>query len=192
MFVGFALLSFHARVYGKLARRPATSRHRCWWRPFSAGPTGEKPAGWPRVPAPALWPLGRGVFLRRSPPLVLIQAAWPVLPIPVHLDRTTTEIQGWPELGKKAGQMHSQMPNPENTFIAGLRYQTASELAFYVPGPAPGPSPSTNGNGPKRLRLLVGPTTTCGERMRWWSPITPTVGKRACSRSLTGSSRPWR
>jgi undecaprenyl-diphosphatase len=30
--------------------------------------------------------------------------------------------------------MQQSMPNPEKTFIFGLKYQTASEIAFYAPG----------------------------------------------------------
>jgi len=30
--------------------------------------------------------------------------------------------------------MRDRMPNPEKTFLFGLRYQVASELAFYAPG----------------------------------------------------------
>lgn len=66
--------------------------------------------------------------------LVLIQVVWPILPIPLKLDRTATEMSGWRELGKKAEQLRGQMPMPEKTFFFGLRYQTASELAFYTPG----------------------------------------------------------
>ena len=50
------------------------------------------------------------------------------------MDRTATEIQGWDQLGRKAADLRDTMPDPQRTFLFGLRYQTASELAFYTPG----------------------------------------------------------
>lgn len=132
MFIGFALLSFHARVYGNWPAAGYLTASVLVAAFFGRSDRGEAGGLSPR-PGTRLWPWAVG-FSYVVTALVLIQAAWPVLPLPVHLDRTTTEIQGWPELGKKAGEMHRRMPNPENTFIAGLRYQTASELAFYMPG----------------------------------------------------------
>jgi undecaprenyl-diphosphatase len=80
-----------------------------------------------------LWPWSLGLsFLISS--AVLIHNILPFLPIPLHLDRTATEVTGWREMGKKAGAMKAAMPNPEKTFLFGLRYQFASELAFYTPG----------------------------------------------------------
>jgi undecaprenyl-diphosphatase len=43
-------------------------------------------------------------------------------------------MAGWDELGLETGRVLQQMPEPQNTFIFGLRYQIASELAFYMPG----------------------------------------------------------
>ena len=65
---------------------------------------------------------------------VLVQVVYPVLPVPVHLDRTARETKGWDILGKAVDNARRSMPRPEETFIFGIRYQLASELAFYVPG----------------------------------------------------------
>lgn len=65
---------------------------------------------------------------------VLIQVVYPVIPLPLKLDRTARETAGWDELGRHVGAMRQEMERPGDTFIFGLRYQLASELAFYVPG----------------------------------------------------------
>ena len=126
MFAGFALLSLHSRVYGNW---PAAGY-------LTASILVAAFFGAPRETgrsACRLWPWALGLSYLISV-VVLVQAAWPILPVPVHLDRTATEIQGWPELGRKAGELKARMPDPSKTFLAGLRYQTASELAFYAPG----------------------------------------------------------
>ena len=66
--------------------------------------------------------------------LVLVHVVRPILPIPPKLDRTIYEIRGWDLLGERVGEIKKNMPRPDNSFIFGLRYQVASELAFYVPG----------------------------------------------------------
>jgi hypothetical protein len=66
--------------------------------------------------------------------LVLLHLAWPLLPIPVRLDRLAQETTGWDVLGDKVHTLRQTMPDPENTFIFGLKYQDASTLAFYTPG----------------------------------------------------------
>lgn len=66
--------------------------------------------------------------------VILLQTVWPVFPVSTELDRTATEIQGWDKLGKEVDHIRKQMPDPARTFLFGLRYQTASELAFYTPG----------------------------------------------------------
>ncbi|MBI9084055.1 MAG: glycosyltransferase family 39 protein [Desulfobacterales bacterium] len=132
MFAGFALLSLHARVYGNWPAAGYLTASVMLAAFFGRSDDGTGGGLSPR-PGTRLWPWAV-VSSYIITALVLIQAAWPVLPIPVRLDRTTTEIQGWPELGVEAGKMRDQMPDPGNTFLAGLRYQTASELAFYVPG----------------------------------------------------------
>lgn len=132
MFAIFAFLSLHTRVYGNwpgagyltasvlvaafftekakdISRnRPQTPRRKLW-----------------------LWTVGSAYGITA---LVLIQVVWPILPIPPKLDRTAMELSGWRELGEKAEQLRRMMPMPDKTFLFGLRYQTASELAFYAPG----------------------------------------------------------
>jgi hypothetical protein len=66
--------------------------------------------------------------------LVLVHVIWPILPIPVKLDRTVDEICGWDALGRHIGTITGDLPQPQNTFVFGLTYQMASELAFYIPG----------------------------------------------------------
>jgi undecaprenyl-diphosphatase len=66
--------------------------------------------------------------------LIFLHILWPIFPIPVKLDRFAKETSGWHELGRQLHTMQQSMPNPEKTFIFGLKYQTASEIAFYAPG----------------------------------------------------------
>ena len=65
---------------------------------------------------------------------VIVQLFYPLLPIPVNLDRTAQETAGWHELGRITDTVVKEMDDPGNTFVFGLRYQFASELAFYMPG----------------------------------------------------------
>ncbi len=65
---------------------------------------------------------------------LLIHLVYPILPLPVRLDRIAKETVGWDQLGTRISQEKAAMPRPEQTFIFGLRYQYASELAFYTPG----------------------------------------------------------
>jgi undecaprenyl-diphosphatase len=57
-----------------------------------------------------------------------------MLPVPVQWDRTAQETQGWDEMSQRVDQTLRTMQRPEQTFVFGLRYQFASELAFYMPG----------------------------------------------------------
>lgn len=66
--------------------------------------------------------------------LVLLHLLWPVLPIPMRVDRLSQETRGWDILGEKVFDLRQSMPDPEETFIFGLNYQDASTLAFYTPG----------------------------------------------------------
>ncbi len=132
MVAGFALLSFHTRVYGNwpgagyltacilVASLFAGNSQNIFRKTKSS--VGQRV--WP-------WAVGSSYVITA---FVLIQVVWPIFPIPEKWDRTTTELSGWPELGEKAGEMLKTMPSPEKTFLFGLRYQTASELAFYTPG----------------------------------------------------------
>ena len=133
MVAGFALLSLHTRVYGNwpgAGYLTATILVAALFADKAAHPetrTRSLSLGkrlWP-------WAVGTSYLITF---LVLLQVLLPVLPIPAKLDRTSTELQGWQQLGKQAGDLARSMPRPGETFFFGLRYQTASELAFYTPG----------------------------------------------------------
>lgn len=122
----FFLLSLHSRVYGN-------------W-PAPAYLTGlvliaglHAPGAAGRTRAGRLWPPALLLAWLCTLP-VLTQAVRPVLPLPVHLDRTARETVGWDTLGRNVAEVLAEMPDPDNPFIFGLSYQFASELAFYVPG----------------------------------------------------------
>ncbi len=135
MFALFAVLSLHTRVYGNWPGSAYLAPMVLIPAFFSATPPTEA-----RTPRPSLgarlWPWAVGSAYLFSA-LVLLQVIWPVLPLPPSMDRTATEIQGWDQLGQKAADLRGTMPNPDRTFLFGLRYQTASELAFYTPGQPP-------------------------------------------------------
>jgi undecaprenyl-diphosphatase len=65
---------------------------------------------------------------------LLVHLVYPILPLPPRLDRIAKETAGWDQLGTRIRQEVAAMTRPEQTFIFGLRYQYASELAFYTPG----------------------------------------------------------
>ncbi len=125
MIAGFLLLSLHSRIYGNwpgagyLTTAVLTAAY--------FGGQGTNAVG------RRLWNWGLGIAYAMTA-LVLIHAAWPILPIPVKMDRAAAEIAGWDDLGQAAGKLGGQMPDPHRTFIFGLDYQMASELAFYTPG----------------------------------------------------------
>jgi 4-amino-4-deoxy-L-arabinose transferase-like glycosyltransferase len=128
----FAFLSLHTRVYGNWPCNGYLTA--C----VLAAALYSQSAGRPQHPDshPASsrlwrWSVGSAYFLTV---LVLVHVVRPILPIPPKMDRTVYEIQGWDLLGQKVAQIRKRMPRPENSFIFGLRYQVASELAFYVPG----------------------------------------------------------
>ncbi len=130
MFLGFAFLSLHTRVYGNwpgAAYLTASILAAAFFGVRSKEIFKRKGLG--RI----AWPYALIISFLVSA-IVLLQTAAPFLPIPVKLDRTATEITGWPELGRKARQYMDAMPTPQKTFLFGLRYQIASELAFYTPG----------------------------------------------------------
>ena len=117
MFVFFALLSFHSRVYGN-------------WPGAGYVTTAVLLAALYRGRRLYSWAVGTSYALTG---LVLLQTVWPVLPLPVHMDRMASELGGWRELGLKTYVMVQTMPHPSRTFIFSLNYQMASELAFYTP-----------------------------------------------------------
>jgi hypothetical protein len=132
IFAGFALLSFHTRVYGNWPGTGYLTTAVLAAALYGHKVTGafpEKKLSWGRRLCP--WAVGSSYVLTA---LVLIHALWPILPVPLHIDRTATELAGWRDLGLKTHDMVKTMPNPSKTFIFGLDYQMASELAFYTPG----------------------------------------------------------
>ncbi len=127
----FLALSLHTRIYGNwpgAAYLTATVLAAAFFAPKTSGPGSELPRARPRL---WKWTLGTSYGFTI---LVLVQTVFPVLPLPVAWDRTATELAGWDRLGRTASEMAASMPRPEKTFLFGLRYQVASELAFYAPG----------------------------------------------------------
>jgi len=126
-FVIFFLLSFHVRIYGNWPAAGYLTGIILLASLFSPGRVGAKPR------TTRLWNVAVILAYLMTIP-VLVQAVYPVLPLSIELDRIARETTGWDDLGKKVDEIVSSMSRPENTFIFGLRYQQASELAFYMPG----------------------------------------------------------
>lgn len=132
MVAGFALLSLHSRVYGNWPGAGYITGSLLIVSFFAGKPDDimeGKKLGIGRKIWP--WAVGTSYLITGA---VLLQCIWPVLPIPIKMDRTATEISGWQELGKTANDMLKSMPDPDKTFLFGLKYQHASQLAFYTPG----------------------------------------------------------
>jgi 4-amino-4-deoxy-L-arabinose transferase-like glycosyltransferase len=83
--------------------------------------------------AKKLWPWAVGSAYVLTG-LILLHVLWPVIPVPVKMDRIAKETLGWKTLAHQTQHIQQSMPNPEKTFIFSQSYQTSSELAFYVPG----------------------------------------------------------
>lgn len=126
-FVVFFGLSFHVRIYGNWPAPAYIAAIVLLAALYSPGRTGAQPRSTP------FWNISVFFAYAMTVPL-LVQLVYPVLPLPINLDRIARETTGWRQLGQKVDQAYHSMPNPENTFIFGLRYQQASELAFYMPG----------------------------------------------------------
>lgn len=129
---GFTLLSLHTRVYGNWPGAGyLTGAVLC--AVYFGGGTSR----FSHLPGMALgrriWPYAVGSAYLISG-LVILQAVHPVLPVPPKWDRIQSEVCGWPRLGAEAHALKARMPHPEQTFLFGLHYQMASELAFYTPG----------------------------------------------------------
>ncbi len=132
MFAGFMLLSLHTRVYGNWPGASYLTASLLVVAFFGKQPAGAVQDTKPRRGQQLLpWTIATAYLFTA---LVLLQVIWPILPIPTRIDRTATEFAGWRELGRTADKLLRQMPRPDDTFLFGLRYQTASELAFYTPG----------------------------------------------------------
>ncbi len=130
IFSGFTLLSLHTRVYGNwpcFGYLTASVLAAAVWSYFDHRPE----SGNGRTRVVWRWCLGSSYVLTI---LVFTHVVWPILPLPVSMDRTVSEIRGWKQLGRSVGQIYSTVPRANQTFLFGLNYQIASELAFYVPG----------------------------------------------------------
>lgn len=80
-----------------------------------------------------LWPWAVGSSYVISA-LLLMHVAYPFLPIPLKSDRIIQEVYGWKTIGEEVGKLNDGKFDGETDFIFGIRYQIASELAFYTPG----------------------------------------------------------
>ncbi|MCW5202084.1 glycosyltransferase family 39 protein [Desulfobulbus sp. US4] len=129
-FLVFTLLALHVRIYGNWpapAYLTAFVLIAALYSPGQAGGTEETASRY------RLWRFGLGLAFLVST-LILAQLLYPILPIRVSLDRTARETKGWDALGEIVDKELQGMQRPEQTFVFGLRYQFASELAFYMEG----------------------------------------------------------
>jgi undecaprenyl-diphosphatase len=127
MIAGFAILSLHTRVYGNwpgAGYLGAILLATAFFSPQDDSESENKKQN--------LWRWAMGISAITTI-ILLIQVIYPIVPISGKYDRTASEIRGWDELGHKVGEMLREGANPAHTFIFGLNYQVASELAFYVP-----------------------------------------------------------
>ena len=125
-FLVFLLLSLHVRIYGNWPAPVYLSALVLIAALFSrrAGDDGHLTGVWKAALVTAA-----AITLP-----VIVQVVYPVLPLPLRLDRTARECAGWDQLGAQVGAAAKAMERPDRTFLFGLRYQYASELAFYTPG----------------------------------------------------------
>ncbi len=124
-FLLFLLLSLHVRIYGNWPAPVYTTAILLVCAFYAPIKIKERVTG--------LWKTCLITTAMITLPIV-IQVMYPILPLSIELDRTARETAGWDQLGKKIAQEKSTMTLPDNTFIFGMRYQYASELAFYTPG----------------------------------------------------------
>lgn len=121
---GFAGLSLHSRVYGNWPMAGYLTVGILVAACYGGGPESRRHRLWP-------WALGTSYLITG---LIFLHAAVPFLPVPRHLDMTVNELSAWETLGAPVHAAVAKMPAPAHTFIFGLKYQMASELAFYTPG----------------------------------------------------------
>ena len=124
-FVVFVLLAFHVRIYGNWPAPAYLTGLVLIAALYSPGQGGTK------TQHHRLWNFGIGLAFIISA-AIMIQLLYPVLPVKVDLDRTARETVGWDKVAAAVDGVVKEMP--ADTFIFGLRYQFASELAFYMPG----------------------------------------------------------
>lgn len=131
MIFGFAVLSLHTRIYPNwpgAGYLTASVMAAAFYGQRKKSIFGKQKTGigqkiWP-------WALGSSYLISL---LVLTQTVLPFLPIPPKIDRISAETSGWDTLGQQIGTMIAEMRNPKQTFLFGLHYQEASEMAFYAP-----------------------------------------------------------
>lgn len=130
MVAGFALLSLHNRVYGNwpcAAYLTGCVLAAAIWSQYRDGDKPPKREGTPKI---WRWTVWSSAILTT---IVFVHVVFPILPIPVKMDRTVYEIRDWESLGARVAEVQNTMPRPKDVFLFGSKYQTASELAFYVP-----------------------------------------------------------
>ena len=128
----FLLLSLHTRVEGNWAASGyLTAAVICAYYAVQARKSPARTRAerflkrlWP-------WAVGSAALLSA---LLLLQLYYPLVPLPAGMDRLTKETGGWDRLARRAYLALTAMPNPDRTFVFGMNYQTASQLAFYMPG----------------------------------------------------------
>ncbi|MCI5165176.1 MAG: hypothetical protein D3903_03580 [Candidatus Electrothrix sp. GM3_4] len=126
-FLVFTLLALHVRIYGNWPAPAYLTAFVLIAALYSPGQAGATTSRY------RLWQFGLGLAFLVST-LISAQLLYPILPLRVSLDRTARETKGWDALGAIVGKELQGMDRPEQTFIFGLRYQLASELAFYMEG----------------------------------------------------------
>ncbi|WP_339133965.1 MAG: glycosyltransferase family 39 protein [Candidatus Electrothrix sp. GW3-4] len=126
-FLLFTLLALHVRIYGNWPAPAYLTAFVLIAALYSPGQVGERTASY------RLWRFGLGLAFVLST-LIVAQLLYPILPLRVSLDRIARETKGWDALGEIVDKEVQGMERPEETFIFGLRYQFASELAFYMKG----------------------------------------------------------
>lgn len=117
-FIVFSLLGLHVRIYGNWPA-PAYLTALLAATALYAGQR------W--------WNVGVSLAMLISA-VLLVHLLHPVLPIRAEQDRIALESKGWDTLARKVSTALREMQRPEQTFVFGLRYQLASELAFYMQG----------------------------------------------------------
>jgi hypothetical protein len=118
VFLLFALLSTHTRVEGN-------------WPAFGYFGACILVAAAYRGRRVWYWTLGTAGALTL---IVLIQVVYPLIPLPLKADRIAHEFGDWRPIGEAVVQTRNTLPEAHTAFVFALDYQTASKLAFYIPG----------------------------------------------------------
>jgi len=132
-FLVFTLLALRVRIYGNWPAPAYLAAFVLIAALYSPGQVREPEENRRTALQGRLWWFGLGLSFIVSI-LVVAQLLYPMLPLKAELDRVAQETKGWDALGERVDQELQNMPRPEETFVFGLRYQFASELAFYMKG----------------------------------------------------------